>query len=73
MFAAILVSIAGLALFAWWKILVPIAQLLELSDDLSGARTGSRPEKRLAVAERAANPWRRALSRMPGHPSSFLS
>jgi hypothetical protein len=73
MYSAILVGIAGLAVFVGWRILIPIAQLLELSEDLSGARTDSRPENRRTVAERETNYGQLALGRMPVHPLSFRS
>jgi hypothetical protein len=41
---ALSVGIAGLAVAGWWKVVAPMASLLELSEDLAGMQPASRPD-----------------------------
>jgi hypothetical protein len=43
MLTALLLAAAGLAVVAWRKVMVPMARLLELSEDLAGLATDPAP------------------------------
>ena len=59
---------AGLGVLAWRTVVVPMARLLELSEDLSGAQPIRRSEKRpAAIAARVTNARLHSLSQMFGH------
>ena len=68
LFTTLPLAAAGFAVIAWRKIVVPMARLLELSEDLSGAQPIRRSEKRpAAIAARATNARLHRLSQMFGH------
>ena len=55
LFTTLPLAAAGLAVIAWRKIVVPMARLLELSEDLAGLQQIPRPVKRRATAAQATN------------------
>ena len=55
MLTALPLIAAGLAVVAWRKVMVPMARLLELSEDLAGLQQIPRPVKRRATAAQATN------------------
>ena len=70
-FMAFPLAAAGLAVVAWRKVLVPMARLLELSEDLAGVQSIPGPvEQRVIPARRTDTRWH-GLGHIPGrllHP-----
>jgi hypothetical protein len=68
LFTALPLAAAGLAVVAWRTVAVPMARMLELSEDLSGAQPIRRSEKRpAAIAVRPTNARLHSLRHRFGH------
>jgi hypothetical protein len=72
LYAAIPISVGGLAVLAWRMVLAPFGRLLELSENLSGAQTQPRRETASARASRVWTLKRRPVrvhgARLRRHP-----